>query len=106
LLFWMLPRGLVTAVLALEIVNDRGAVFSFLPAMAFTVVLVTNLFIVWGAVRAARVAASRTGEAVVAPPDVAAVPVPDIGVVASQAAIASGPKVMAKAAGAGSESAR
>ena len=48
----MLPRGLVTAVLALEIVNDRGAVFSFLPAMAFTVVLVTNLFIVWGAVRA------------------------------------------------------
>jgi cell volume regulation protein A len=53
LLFWMLPRGLVTAVLALEIVNDRGAIFSFLPAMAFTVVLVTNLFIVWGSVRAA-----------------------------------------------------
>jgi len=52
LLFWMLPRGLVTAVLALEIVNDRGQVFSFLPAMAFTVVLVTNLFIIWGAVRA------------------------------------------------------
>jgi Na+:H+ antiporter len=56
LLFWMLPRGLVTAVLALEIVNVRGAVFSFLPAMAFTVVLVTNLFIVWGAVRASRAA--------------------------------------------------
>ena len=54
LLFWMLPRGLVTAVLALAIVNDRGAVFSFLPAMAFTVVMVTNLFIVWGSVRAAR----------------------------------------------------
>ncbi len=52
LLFWMLPRGLVTAVLALEIVNDRGQMFSFLPAMAFTVVLVTNLFIIWGAVRA------------------------------------------------------
>ena len=48
----MLPRGLVTAVLALEVVNDRGQVFDFLPAMAFTVVLVTNLFIVWGAVRA------------------------------------------------------
>jgi len=58
LLFWMLPRGLVTAVLALEIVNDRGQVFSFLPAMAFTVVLVTNLFIVWGAVRAGRVPAT------------------------------------------------
>ena len=35
--------------------------FSFLPAMAFTVVLVTNLFIVWGAVRAARVAAVAYG---------------------------------------------
>jgi cell volume regulation protein A len=58
LLFWMLPRGLVTAVLALEIVNDRGAVFGFLPAMAFTVVLVTNLFIVWGSVRAATKTAS------------------------------------------------
>jgi len=52
LLFWMLPRGLVTAVLALEIVDARGAVFAFLPAMAFTVVLVTNLFVVWGAVKA------------------------------------------------------
>ncbi|MGA2903559.1 MAG: cation:proton antiporter [Candidatus Korobacteraceae bacterium] len=54
LLFWMLPRGLVTAVLALEIVNDRGAIFGFLPAMAFTVVMVTNLFIVLGSVVAGR----------------------------------------------------
>ncbi len=52
LLFWMLPRGLVTAVLALAIVEARGETFSFLPAMAFTVVLVTNLFIIWGAFRA------------------------------------------------------
>lgn len=57
LLFWMLPRGLVTAVLALAIVEERGAVFNFLPAMAFTVVLVTNLFIVWGSVRAGSIAA-------------------------------------------------
>jgi Na+:H+ antiporter len=57
LLFWMLPRGLVTAVLAMEIVDARGAMFAFLPAMAFTVVLVTNLFIVWGAVRSGQVAA-------------------------------------------------
>jgi cell volume regulation protein A len=55
LLFWMLPRGLVTAVLALEIVAARGAVFAFLPAMAFTVILVTNLFIVWGAVRSGQI---------------------------------------------------
>jgi cell volume regulation protein A len=52
LLFWMLPRGLVTAVLALEIVSVRGESFAFLPAIAFTVVLVTNAFVVWGAVRA------------------------------------------------------
>ena len=52
----MLPRGLVTAVLALEIVDARGAVFAFLPAMAFTVVLVTNLFIVWGAVKSGQAA--------------------------------------------------
>lgn len=51
LLFWMLPRGLVTAVLALEIVSARGPTFGFLPAVAFTVVLVTNAFVVWGAVR-------------------------------------------------------
>jgi potassium/hydrogen antiporter len=57
LLFWMLPRGLVTAVLALEIVGARGQVFAFLPAMAFTVVLVTNLFVVAGAVRSAKASA-------------------------------------------------
>jgi len=57
LLFWMLPRGLVTAVLALAIVNARGEVFAFLPAMAFTVVLVTNLFVVAGAVRSAKTSA-------------------------------------------------
>jgi len=65
LLFWMLPRGLVTAVLALEIVDSRGAVFSFLPAMAFTVVLATNLFIVWGSVRSQR---SQQALAVEEPP--------------------------------------
>ncbi len=88
LLFWMLPRGLVTAVLALEIVNDRGQVFGFLPAMAFTVLLVTNLFIVWGAVRAGQAAAAATATPV-APP--AAEPLPVSG-------------ALANAAGAGSES--
>ena len=63
LLFWMLPRGLVTAVLALEIVNARGAVFAFLPAMAFTVVLVTNLFVVAGAVRSGQLSALAASSA-------------------------------------------
>ncbi len=90
LLFWMLPRGLVTAVLALEIVNDRGQVFSFLPAMAFTVLLVTNLFIIWGAVRAGKAAATEVTAAISA---AAAMAVPPA---------ASG--ALANAAGAGSES--
>lgn len=51
LLFLMLPRGLITAVLALQIVNARGPQFHFLPAMAFTVVLVTNMFVVIAAFR-------------------------------------------------------
>jgi cell volume regulation protein A len=63
LLFWMLPRGLVTAVLALEIVSARGQVFAFLPAMAFTVVLVTNLFVVVGAVRSTKISALTSSPA-------------------------------------------
>lgn len=51
LLFLMLPRGLITAVLALEILSARGQEFGFLPAMAFTVVLVTNVFVVVAAMR-------------------------------------------------------
>ena len=52
LLFLMMPRGLITAVLALQVLAARGQVFSFLPAMAFTVVLFTNLFVVVAAVTA------------------------------------------------------
>ena len=40
-------------------VDVRGAIFSFLPAMAFTVVMVTNLFIVWGSFRASQVRSSK-----------------------------------------------
>jgi Na+:H+ antiporter len=79
LLFWMLPRGLVTAVLALGIVEARGETFSFLPAIAFTVVLVTNLFIVWGSVRAGKTAAALATKsagpaAVVASPSLVSAP--------------------------------
>jgi cell volume regulation protein A len=51
LLFLMMPRGLITAVLALEIAADRGDSFAFLPAMAFTAVLATNLLVIGAAVR-------------------------------------------------------
>lgn len=52
LLFLMMPRGLITAVLALQVLADRGQIFFFLPAMAFTVVLFTNIFVVVAAVTA------------------------------------------------------
>jgi hypothetical protein len=53
LLLWMMPRGLITAVLAFQVVEVRGEqAFSFLPALAFAVILVTNLMLVIGSVRA------------------------------------------------------
>jgi Na+:H+ antiporter len=51
LLALMFPRGLITAVLALQVVAAKGQAFFFVPAMAFTVVLFTNLFVVVAAVR-------------------------------------------------------
>jgi potassium/hydrogen antiporter len=52
LLLWMMPRGLITAVLAFQVVEARGTEFSFLPAFAFAVILATNLMLVIGSVRA------------------------------------------------------
>jgi cell volume regulation protein A len=51
LLWLMFPRGLITAVLALQVLAAKGQYFSFMPAMAFTVVLFTNVFVVVAAVR-------------------------------------------------------
>jgi CBS-domain-containing membrane protein len=51
---WFLPRGLITAVLGIEIVNFRGADFAFLPSLAFTVILITNLALLIGSLRARR----------------------------------------------------
>jgi potassium/hydrogen antiporter len=51
LIFWLMPRGLVTAVLALRVAQVVGARFSFLPEMAFAVILATNIFLLIGAAR-------------------------------------------------------
>ncbi len=51
LLVLMFPRGLITAVLALQVLAARGQQFFYLPAMAFTVVLFTNIFVVVASVR-------------------------------------------------------
>jgi Na+:H+ antiporter len=51
LIIWVLPRGLITAVLAIQVVQVRGEEFSFLPAMAFAVILATNLIVILGSMR-------------------------------------------------------
>lgn len=51
LVFWMMPRGLITAVLAIQVLDARGDRFSFVPALTFAVILVTNLMLVFGAFR-------------------------------------------------------
>jgi len=53
---WMLPRGLITIVLALAVVEARGDAMSFLPALSFAVVLLTNLLVLVGGIDAARAA--------------------------------------------------
>jgi cell volume regulation protein A len=55
LILWMMPRGLITAVLSIQVFEGRGgAEFTFLPALAFAVILATNLIVVFGSIRAAR----------------------------------------------------
>jgi cell volume regulation protein A len=53
---WMLPRGLITIVLALAVVEARGDAMSFLPPLSFAVVLLTNLLVLVGGIDAARAA--------------------------------------------------
>jgi cell volume regulation protein A len=47
----MIPRGLITAVLALEIAEQRGADFGFLVSLAFALILFSNLLLLVGTVR-------------------------------------------------------
>ena len=76
LLFLMFPRGLITAVLALQVLAAKGQSFFFMPAMAFTVVLFSNIFVVVAAVRskAIPVEAVTTAETVLAAPAAASLP--------------------------------
>ncbi len=57
IVLWILPRGLITVVLALQVVEVRGAEVAFLPALAFTTILLTNLIVVFGSLRVHRAAA-------------------------------------------------
>lgn len=51
---WIMPRGLIAVVLALQVVHARGNNFAFLPAVAFATILVTNFMLVIGSIRASR----------------------------------------------------
>lgn len=51
LVFWMLPRGLITAVLAIQVLEARGSEFAFLRALVFAIILITNLVVVFGSIR-------------------------------------------------------
>jgi cell volume regulation protein A len=64
--FWIMPRGLITVVLALQIIRARGMQFEFLTALAFASILLTNFLVVVGSIRARRLAA-QPAPAVVAP---------------------------------------
>lgn len=48
----LFPRGLITAVLAIEVLEARGRAFAFLPALAFAIILFTNILAVVASVRA------------------------------------------------------
>jgi cell volume regulation protein A len=50
-ILWILPRGLITVVLALQVVDKQGSEFAFLPALAFASILVTNLIVIFGSLR-------------------------------------------------------
>ena len=52
----MIPRGLITAVLALEVVEAKPNELVFLTSLAFAVILSTNLFVLLAAIRARGIA--------------------------------------------------
>ena len=56
LIFWVLPRGLITVVLAIRVAQARGTELEFVPGLAFAVILVTNALLVLASFRARRVA--------------------------------------------------
>jgi Na+:H+ antiporter len=52
IMLWFLPRGLITAVLGIQVLDTRGKGFQFLPDLAFAVILLTNLVLLVGTIRA------------------------------------------------------
>ena len=59
IVLWILPRGLITIVLALEVVDVRGQEMGFLSALSFATILLTNLILIFGSVRVQRPAPTK-----------------------------------------------
>jgi cell volume regulation protein A len=56
----LIPRGLITAVLALEVVQAMPAELSFLTPLTFGVILLTNVFVLLASIRARQLRADST----------------------------------------------
>ncbi len=52
LILWMLPRGLITVVLAVQVLEAKGENLAFLSELAFAVILVTNFLAIIASIRA------------------------------------------------------
>lgn len=65
LIIWILPRGLITAVLAVQVVESSGKEFAFLPAIAFAVILVTNAIVIVGSITSQTQSSTETAETIV-----------------------------------------
>jgi cell volume regulation protein A len=61
-ILWMLPRGLITIVLAIEVIEVRGMSMAFLAPMSFAVVLLTNLILVFGSIRTSKMVPAELPE--------------------------------------------
>ncbi len=60
IMVWFLPRGLITAVLGIDVLEARGAQFEFLPSLAFAVILLSNIVLLIGTFRTRGIAPSDT----------------------------------------------
>jgi potassium/hydrogen antiporter len=66
-ILWMLPRGLITVVLAITVAEARPSELSFLPGLAFAVILATNLLVVLGSWRMQRVSPAKVEASATSP---------------------------------------
>jgi hypothetical protein len=66
-MIWLLPRGLITAVLALQVLDARGKDYNFLPDLAFAVILLSNIVLLGGTIRSRALPAIAAEESAIAP---------------------------------------